>query len=78
MIKLTDIQVKDLLSLKQQQASVVQAWQAAKQSEETVKQGRSIMVFTIVTIIFVSIALHRMYFTNVPSFHYPSCLVCSE
>lgn len=78
MVKLTDIQVKDLLSLKQQQASVVQAWQAAKQSEETVKQGRSIMVFTIVTIIFVSIALPRMHFTNFPSFPYPSCLVCSE
>ncbi|EFX04065.1 ankyrin repeat protein [Grosmannia clavigera kw1407] len=44
--------VNDLLALKQQQASVVQAWQAVQQSEETVKQGRAIMVFTIITIIF--------------------------
>lgn len=46
-------QVNDLLALKQQQASVVQAWQAVMQSEETVRQGRAIMVFTIVTIVFV-------------------------
>ncbi|KAI5921922.1 hypothetical protein F4810DRAFT_307955 [Camillea tinctor] len=44
--------VKDLLELKQQQASVVQAWQSVKQSEETIKQGRSIMMFTLVTIVF--------------------------
>ncbi|KAK6953606.1 hypothetical protein Daesc_005911 [Daldinia eschscholtzii] len=36
--------IKDLLDLKQQQASVVQAWQSIQQSEETVKQGRSIML----------------------------------
>lgn len=47
-------QVNDLLSLKQQQASVVQAYEAMKQGEETVRQGKAIMVFTVVTIIFVS------------------------
>jgi hypothetical protein len=47
-------QLNDLLALKQQQASVVQAWQSVKQSEEAVSQGRAIMVFTIVTIFFVS------------------------
>ncbi|OTA98762.1 hypothetical protein M426DRAFT_17086 [Hypoxylon sp. CI-4A] len=48
--------VKDLLELKQQQASVLQAWQAVKQSEETMKQGHSIMGFTIVTIIFLPLS----------------------
>ncbi|KAG7140614.1 hypothetical protein HYQ45_002667 [Verticillium longisporum] len=45
--------VKGLLALKQQQAGVVQAWMSLKQSEETVKQGRSIMLFTVVTIVFL-------------------------
>ncbi|RYP93877.1 hypothetical protein DL770_000073 [Monosporascus sp. CRB-9-2] len=52
----TATSVGDLLELKQQQASVVQAWQAVKQSEETVRQGRSIMVFTIVTIVFLPLS----------------------
>ncbi|KAK7937739.1 ankyrin repeat protein [Apiospora aurea] len=45
--------VKDLLELKQQQAGVVQAWQAVNQASETTKQGRSIMMFTLVTIVSV-------------------------
>ncbi|KAI2627735.1 hypothetical protein GGR54DRAFT_636858 [Hypoxylon sp. NC1633] len=48
--------VKSLIELKQQQASVVQAWQATKQSEETIRQGRSIMIFTLVTIIFLPLS----------------------
>lgn len=40
--------------MKQQQAGVVQAWQAIQQGEESVKQGRAIMMFTIITIVFVS------------------------
>jgi hypothetical protein len=51
---LTYFQVLHLLSMKQQQASVFQAWQAMKQSDETIKQGQSIMTFTLVTIVFVS------------------------
>lgn len=47
------LQLKDLLSLKQQQAGVVEARESVKQGEETLRQGRSIMLFTIVTIIFV-------------------------
>jgi len=39
--------------LKQQQASVVQAREAVRQAEETLRQGRSIMLFTVITIIFV-------------------------
>jgi hypothetical protein len=46
--------VDGLLSLKQQQASVVQAREAVRQAEETLRQGRSIMLFTVITIIFVS------------------------
>lgn len=33
----------------------MQAWQSIGQAEEAIKQGRSIMNFTVVTIIFVSI-----------------------
>lgn len=47
-------QLVHLLGLKQQQAAVVQAWQSVQQAEEAVKQGRAIMVFTVITIIFVS------------------------
>lgn len=51
---LTITQVDDLINLKQQQASIVQAYQAMKQGEETMRQGKAIMLFTIMTIIFVS------------------------
>ncbi|TVY38013.1 hypothetical protein LSUB1_G005115, partial [Lachnellula subtilissima] len=39
--------VSHLLDLKQQQAGVVEAREAVKQGEETLKQGRAIMLFTI-------------------------------
>jgi hypothetical protein len=48
------VQLKDLLTLKQQQAGVIEAREAVKQAAETLKQGQSIMLFTVVTIIFVS------------------------
>jgi len=51
---MTITQVDDLIDLKQQQASIVQAYQAMKQGEETMRQGKAIMLFTIMTIIFVS------------------------
>lgn len=38
-----------------QQANILQAWQAGQEASETVQHGRTIMVFTIVTVIFVSI-----------------------
>lgn len=50
----TSSSLDNLLGLMQQQASALQAWQSARQAEETVKQGRAIMMFTTVTIIFVS------------------------
>lgn len=51
------LQVKDLLELKQQQAGVLQAWLSVNQSDEAIKQSRSVMIFTIVTIVFVSHAV---------------------
>ena len=41
--------------MKQQQASVIHAWQSVRQSDETIRHGRSIIVFTLATIIFVSL-----------------------
>ncbi|KAK0638992.1 hypothetical protein B0T16DRAFT_235601 [Cercophora newfieldiana] len=54
--KSTAQSVNDLLSLKQQQASVVQAWESVNQAEEAVRQGRSIMMFTIITIVFLPLS----------------------
>lgn len=58
-----DPQLKDLLTLKQQQAGVIEAREAVDQAKETLKQGRSIMLFTVVTMVFVS------------SFGCPLCLI---
>ncbi|KUI59980.1 hypothetical protein VP1G_07196 [Cytospora mali] len=52
----TSKSLDDLLALKQQQASVVQAWQSVEQAEEAIKQGRSIMIFTVITIVFLPLA----------------------
>jgi len=52
------LSLKDLLDLKQQQASVVEAREGVKQ---TLSQGRSIMLFTIITIIFLPLS----FFTGV-------------
>ncbi|KAI0126573.1 hypothetical protein BJ170DRAFT_684158 [Xylariales sp. AK1849] len=52
----TAANVKDLLDLKQQQASVVQAWHSMRQSEDSIKQARSLMVLTVVTIIFLPLS----------------------
>ncbi|KAJ8112007.1 hypothetical protein ONZ43_g5490 [Nemania bipapillata] len=54
--KKTAEDVLHLLEMKQQQASVFQAWQAMKQSDETIKQGQSIMTFTLVTIVFLPLS----------------------
>ncbi|KAK3312035.1 hypothetical protein B0H66DRAFT_101740 [Apodospora peruviana] len=52
----TSSSLDNLLGLMQQQASALQAWQSARQAEETVKQGRAIMMFTTVTIIFLPLS----------------------
>jgi hypothetical protein len=43
-----------LISLKQQQVTVVQAWQSMKEGEDTRKQNVTLLVFTVVTVVFVS------------------------
>ncbi|OBT97503.1 hypothetical protein VE01_04518 [Pseudogymnoascus verrucosus] len=46
--------INDLLDLKQKQANLSEAQSSRKQAEETAMQGTTLMVFTIVTIVFVS------------------------
>lgn len=46
-------QLRDLLSLKQQQASIIEATAALDRADESVNQGRSIMTFTVISIIFL-------------------------
>jgi hypothetical protein len=45
----------DLLDLKQKQASVFEAYSARQEAKESARQGKTILLFTIVTIIFVCI-----------------------
>ncbi|KAK2608226.1 hypothetical protein N8I77_006850 [Diaporthe amygdali] len=49
----TSTSLDHLLNLKQQQASVFQTWQSTKQAEETMRQGRAIIIFTVMTIVFL-------------------------
>lgn len=53
----TRVQLRDLVDMKQQQANVVEAKAAIRRADESVLQGRSIVVFTVVTIFFVSFPL---------------------
>lgn len=53
---LMTFQLNHLLSLKQQQASIIEAKLALKRADESVTQGRSVMLFTIVTIIFLPLS----------------------
>ncbi|KFA78383.1 hypothetical protein S40288_10970 [Stachybotrys chartarum IBT 40288] len=50
----TRTQLRELLDMKQQQANIIEAKAAIKRADESVMQGRSIVVFTVVTIFFVS------------------------
>jgi hypothetical protein len=54
MVLSKELQLEGLLSLKQQQASIMEAKAAKLRADETIKQGRAIVAFTIVTIFFVS------------------------
>lgn len=51
---LTKVKLDYLISLKQQQVTVVQAWQSMKQGEDNQKQNLTLLVFTVVTVVFVS------------------------
>ena len=53
---------KDLLDMKQKQANIVEAQLARKQTEVAADQSRSIMVFTIFTIIFLPLSFFASVF----------------
>lgn len=42
------------MNLEQSEASINEAVSSRKQTQETIEQGRTLMVFTVITIIFVS------------------------
>ncbi|CAN8099884.1 unnamed protein product [Discula destructiva] len=42
-----------LISLKQQQVTVVQAWQSMRQGEDNQRQNITLLVFTVVTVVFL-------------------------
>ncbi|KAJ4419796.1 hypothetical protein N0V82_004731 [Gnomoniopsis sp. IMI 355080] len=46
-------QLDYLISLKQQQVTVVQAWQSMKQGEDNQRQNITLLVFTVVTVVFL-------------------------
>ncbi|CZR66422.1 uncharacterized protein PAC_16323 [Phialocephala subalpina] len=65
----TTAAIQHLLSLKQQQASLIQAREALEQSRETVRQGLSIMAFTIITVLFLPLSFRASIFgMNVTDF----------
>ncbi|KAK6857196.1 hypothetical protein PG995_007383 [Apiospora arundinis] len=55
-------QLEGFLTLKQQQASIVEAKAALQRAEESVKQGRATMVFTVVTIFFLPLSFFAAFF----------------
>ncbi|KAI0009457.1 hypothetical protein F4779DRAFT_617633 [Xylariaceae sp. FL0662B] len=54
--------LENLLSLKQQQASIVEAKASLQRADESVKQGRAIMAFTVVTIFFLPLSFFATFF----------------
>ncbi|KAH7328776.1 hypothetical protein B0I35DRAFT_418300 [Stachybotrys elegans] len=57
----TRTQLRELLDMKQQQANIIEAKAAIKRADESVLQGRSIIVFTVITIFFLPLS----FFTSV-------------
>jgi len=55
-------QLEGLLTLKQQQASIVEAKAALDTANESVSQGRAIMAFTVVTICFLPLGFFAAFF----------------
>jgi hypothetical protein len=48
------LQVNHLLDLRQKDANVSEAVRVRESSEDAIRQGRAVFVFTVVTIIFMS------------------------
>lgn len=61
---------KELLDMKQKQANIVEAHLAREQTEVAADQSRSVMIFTIFTIIFLPLSFFASVFGNSPSFSY--------
>ncbi len=51
------LQLNFLVDLKQKQNSVMDARESLKMTKETTRQGKTVLIFTLTTIIFVSVAL---------------------
>lgn len=47
------MQVLSVLELEQNEAAMQEAMSSREQAQESIRQGRTLMVFTIVTILFV-------------------------
>ena len=58
---------KELLDMKQKQANIVEAHLAREQTEVAADQSRSVMIFTIFTIIFLPLSFFASVFGNLPS-----------
>ncbi|EGO56225.1 hypothetical protein NEUTE1DRAFT_43839, partial [Neurospora tetrasperma FGSC 2508] len=54
--KRTAAVINDLVNLKQQHASLIKAQESMRQADESTSQGRAVMMFTVVTIIFVPLS----------------------
>ena len=54
--------VRDLLDLKQKHANAIEARYAGKQADITSQQGKTLMVFTTVTTIFLPISFIAAFF----------------
>ena len=61
---------KDLLDMKQKQANIVEAHLAREQTEVAADQSRSVMIFTIFTIIFLPLSFFASVFGKPSSFVY--------
>lgn len=53
-VHLTTMQLFDILDLKSKTAMLAEARSSATQARSSAKQGRAVMLFTIITVIFVS------------------------
>jgi len=61
--------VSSILDLEQNEASIAEATSSREQAEESIQQGRTLLVFTIVTIIFLPMSfLASLFALNVSSF----------
>ena len=54
--------IRDLLDLKQKHANAIEARYAREQTDDTSRQGQTLMVFTIVTVIFLPLSFIAAFF----------------